>query len=78
MHASDDAMAILMAFQSPELEILGLTTVFGNASTKDATRNALLLVLIFLSYFDLKFTGPNKFLFVLMHVKAFIFVIYFL
>lgn len=39
-------MAILMAFQSPELEILGLTTVFGNVTTKNATRNALLLVCI--------------------------------
>ncbi|XP_018507001.1 uridine nucleosidase 1 isoform X2 [Pyrus x bretschneideri] len=36
-------MAILMAFQSPELEILGFTTVFGNVATEDATRNALLL-----------------------------------
>ncbi|KAF8397849.1 hypothetical protein HHK36_016774 [Tetracentron sinense] len=39
----DDSMAILMAFQTPELEILGLTTIFGNVSTEDATRNALLL-----------------------------------
>ncbi|KAL2250758.1 uridine nucleosidase 1-like [Sesamum indicum] len=39
----DDSMAILMAFQSPELEILGLTTIFGNVTTEDATRNALLL-----------------------------------
>lgn len=39
----DDTMAILMAFQSPELEVLGLTTIFGNVSTEDATRNALLL-----------------------------------
>ncbi|KAF2307609.1 hypothetical protein P3X46_004178 [Hevea brasiliensis] len=39
----DDSMAILMAFQSPELEILGLTTIFGNVTTKNATRNALLL-----------------------------------
>ncbi|XP_009374743.1 uridine nucleosidase 1 isoform X1 [Pyrus x bretschneideri] len=39
----DDTMAILMAFQSPELEILGFTTVFGNVATEDATRNALLL-----------------------------------
>ncbi|CAA6660692.1 unnamed protein product [Spirodela intermedia] len=36
-------MAILMAFQSPELEILGLTTIFGNVHTDVATRNALLL-----------------------------------
>ena len=40
-------MAILMAFQTPELEILGLTTVFGNVSTKGATHNALLLVCLF-------------------------------
>ncbi|KAG8376692.1 hypothetical protein BUALT_Bualt09G0090300 [Buddleja alternifolia] len=39
----DDSMAILMAFQSPQLEILGLTTIFGNVATEDATRNALLL-----------------------------------
>ncbi|CAL9114558.1 unnamed protein product [Musa textilis] len=39
----DDSMAILMAFQKPEIEILGLTTIFGNMSTEDATRNALLL-----------------------------------
>ncbi|XP_016512286.1 uridine nucleosidase 1 isoform X2 [Nicotiana tabacum] len=36
-------MAILMAFQTPEVEIIGLTTIFGNVTTKDATRNALLL-----------------------------------
>ncbi|KAJ8615163.1 hypothetical protein MRB53_034535 [Persea americana] len=39
----DDSMAILMAFQTPYLEVLGLTTIFGNVSTEDATRNALLL-----------------------------------
>ncbi|MFS7990378.1 putative hydrolase [Helianthus anomalus] len=39
----DDSMAIMMAFQTPNLEILGLTTIFGNVSTRDATRNALLL-----------------------------------
>ncbi|XP_022743754.1 uridine nucleosidase 1-like [Durio zibethinus] len=39
----DDSMAILMAFQNPDVEILGLTTVFGNVTTEDATRNALLL-----------------------------------
>ncbi|CAK7333823.1 unnamed protein product [Dovyalis caffra] len=39
----DDSMAILMAFQSLELEVLGITTIFGNVSTEDATRNALLL-----------------------------------
>ncbi|URD83412.1 Inosine-uridine preferring nucleoside hydrolase [Musa troglodytarum] len=40
---ADDSMTILMAFQLPEIEILGLTTIFGNVGTEDATRNALLL-----------------------------------
>lgn len=39
----DDSMTILMAFQTQELHIIGLTTVFGNVSTEDATQNALLL-----------------------------------
>ncbi|XP_020260328.1 uridine nucleosidase 1-like [Asparagus officinalis] len=39
----DDSMTILMALQTPEVEVIGLTTVFGNCSTTDATRNALLL-----------------------------------
>ncbi|CAL5350705.1 hypothetical protein CsSME_00038032 [Camellia sinensis var. sinensis] len=39
----DDSMAIFMAFQSPQLEVLGLTTIFGNVSIEGATRNALLL-----------------------------------
>ncbi|GAB2300701.1 Uridine nucleosidase 1 [Dionaea muscipula] len=39
----DDSMAILMAFQTPEVEVIGLTTIFGNVSTEDATRNSLLL-----------------------------------
>ncbi|GAU16063.1 hypothetical protein TSUD_339340 [Trifolium subterraneum] len=39
----DDSMAILMAFRCPEVEVVGLTTVFGNAATEDSTRNALLL-----------------------------------
>ncbi|KAL8140546.1 hypothetical protein V2J09_006567 [Rumex salicifolius] len=39
----DDSMTILMAFQTPEVEIIGLTTIFGNVYTEVATRNALLL-----------------------------------
>ena len=27
----DDTVEILMAFQSPELDVIGLTTTFGNA-----------------------------------------------
>lgn len=40
----DDAMAILFALRSPELEILGLTTVFGNVHVPVASMNALRLV----------------------------------
>ena len=43
-HGADDAMAILVALRSPELEVLGLTTTFGNVHTAVATRNALHLV----------------------------------
>ena len=37
----DDAMAILMAFADSRLDVVGLTSVFGNVTTKQATRNAL-------------------------------------
>jgi inosine-uridine nucleoside N-ribohydrolase len=39
----DDAMAIALAQLHPGIEILGLTTVFGNAGIADVTRNALRL-----------------------------------
>ena len=39
----DDAMAIHYAFAHPGLEVIGLTTVFGNVTTEIATRNALVL-----------------------------------
>ncbi|GAA0373830.1 nucleoside hydrolase [Bowmanella denitrificans] len=39
----DDALAIVMAANSPELNVLGLTTVFGNVSVEQATTNALIL-----------------------------------
>ena len=39
----DDAMAIHMAFADPRLEIVGLTTIFGNVNVDEATRNALYL-----------------------------------
>jgi inosine-uridine nucleoside N-ribohydrolase len=37
----DDAMAILLALASPEVEVLGLTTVHGNTSLQNTTANAL-------------------------------------
>ncbi|MEM7014018.1 MAG: nucleoside hydrolase, partial [Verrucomicrobiota bacterium] len=40
----DDAMAILFALRCPELEVIGLTTVFGNVDVDLATENALRLV----------------------------------
>ena len=39
----DDAMAIHMAFADPRLEVVGLTTIFGNVNVEQATRNALWL-----------------------------------
>ncbi len=37
----DDAMAILCALHSPELEVVGLTSVFGNAPGETTAQNAL-------------------------------------
>lgn len=41
----DDAMAIFVALNSPEVEVIGLTTIYGNVYTTLATRNALHLVM---------------------------------
>ena len=40
----DDSMAIFYALNSPEIELLALTTIFGNASTEICTTNALRLL----------------------------------
>jgi uridine nucleosidase len=40
----DDAIAIFLALAAPELDIAGLTTVFGNCTVDTATRNALTLL----------------------------------
>ncbi len=40
----DDAMAIFFALESPELDVIGLTTIFGNVDTELATTNALRLL----------------------------------
>ncbi|MEZ4666344.1 MAG: nucleoside hydrolase [Anaerolineae bacterium] len=40
----DDTMAIFFALKSPELEVIGLTTIFGNVTTELATTNALRLL----------------------------------
>ena len=41
---TDDAIALMIALGSPELEVLGLTTVGGNATLAHTTRNALRIV----------------------------------
>lgn len=40
----DDAMAIFYAAAAPDIELVGLTTIFGNVRTPMATRNALRLL----------------------------------
>ncbi|WP_367136081.1 nucleoside hydrolase [Saccharothrix sp. HUAS TT1] len=40
----DDAFALALAAASPEVELIGVTTVFGNVSLADTTRNALRLL----------------------------------
>ncbi|MGS0731573.1 nucleoside hydrolase [Shewanella sp. 125m-4] len=37
----DDTMALMFAHASPNIELLGITTTFGNATIENATRNAL-------------------------------------
>ena len=41
---ADDALALMMALAAPELDVVGLTTVGGNASLANTTRNALRLL----------------------------------
>jgi uridine nucleosidase len=40
----DDVMAIYLALRSPEIEVVGLTTIFGNSNVEATTRNALNLL----------------------------------
>lgn len=37
----DDAVALLLAVSSPEVDLLAVTTTFGNCAVEDATRNTL-------------------------------------
>jgi purine nucleosidase len=39
----DDAMALLFLHRHPQIDLLGVTTVFGNAAVETTTRNALFL-----------------------------------
>lgn len=40
----DDALAIMLAISSPELDLIGVTTVAGNTLMENATRNALIVL----------------------------------
>ena len=40
----DDAIALLLALGSPEVELLGVTTVHGNQTLEKTTTNALKLL----------------------------------
>src|SRR5437773_8459284 len=40
----DDALAILLALRSPEIDVVGVTTVAGNVVVEQGTRNALAVV----------------------------------
>jgi len=40
----DDAMAIFYAAAAPAIDLIGLTSIFGNVTTQQATRNALRLL----------------------------------
>lgn len=40
----DDAMALAYAIASPDIELIGVTTVFGNVSVKTSNRNTLALL----------------------------------
>jgi len=39
--ASDDAVALIMALRAPDVQVLAITTVAGNVSVEQGTRNAL-------------------------------------
>src|SRR5260370_26685233 len=39
--ASDDAVALIMALRSPQVEVLAITTVAGNVDVHQASHNAL-------------------------------------
>ena len=37
----DDAVAILLAKNRPEIDLIGITTIYGNSTIENTTRNAL-------------------------------------
>jgi purine nucleosidase len=57
--ASDDAVALIMALRSPQLEVLAITTVAGNVDVAQASRNALYTAELCHSQVPI-FTGAEK------------------
>ena len=56
----DDAMALMLACKSPELEVLAVTTVAGNSTIENTTRNAR-FILDFIGRNDIPvFSGASK------------------
>ncbi|MEE9248629.1 MAG: nucleoside hydrolase, partial [Dehalococcoidia bacterium] len=55
----DDALAILLALASPELEVLAITTVSGNVHVDSTTRNVL-RILSFLSRGELSVVAKGE------------------
>jgi hypothetical protein len=43
----DDAMALLLLARHPDVDLIGITTCFGNATIETTTRNALYLKQLF-------------------------------
>tara|TARA_B100001123_G_C15105403_1_gene945262 strand:+ start:113 stop:1060 length:948 start_codon:yes stop_codon:yes gene_type:complete len=56
----DDTMAIFFALNSPEIDVLGLTTVYGNTSTDQGTINALRILEIALRTDIPVYAGADK------------------
>ena len=55
---TDDVLALMMALGSPDVDVVGLTTVGGNARLADTTRNTLRL-LEYLGRTDVPVFSPN-------------------
>ena len=56
----DDAIALILALNSPELEILGITTTYGNVSVEKSTKNVF-RILKLVGKTDIPvFTGARK------------------
>lgn len=56
----DDAMALLYLFQNPDIQIAGISTVFGNSSAKSSERRAKWLAQKFSDQMILVYTGYEK------------------